>query len=166
MLTTTLRRNVRDGSLDNLEERLLNTFAADISRNRRVVSLSSDLVDLVDVDDTALRAFQVVVCILQQLHDDILDVFTDVAGFGKRRRVRDGEGNVQNLREGLSEQRFATAGRAEQKDIRLLKLDLTRAHLAIDALVVIVNGNRENFLRPVLPDHILVEDRFDLRGLW
>ena len=38
----------------------------DVARDRRVVALARDLVDLVDVDDAALRALDVVVGVLQQ----------------------------------------------------------------------------------------------------
>src|ERR1035438_10466814 len=40
---------------------------------------------LVDVDDAALRPFDVVVGRLQQLQDDVLDILADVAGFGPNR---------------------------------------------------------------------------------
>ena len=58
---------------------------------RRVVALARDLVDLVDVDDAALRPLDVVVGVLQQVDDDVLDVLADVAGLGEawsRRRWR------------------------------------------------------------------------------
>ena len=76
--------------------------------------LRADLVDLVDVDDAALRALDVVVGVLQQLDDDVLDVLADVAGLGQRRRVRDRERDVEDLRERLREQRLAASrsGRA------------------------------------------------------
>ena len=35
----------------------------------------------------------------------------------------------------------------------------------VDALVVIVNGDREDLLRAVLADHVVVEDRLDLGRL-
>jgi hypothetical protein len=53
-----------------------------------VVGLAADLVDLVDVDDAALRALDIVVGGLQQLQDDVLDILADVAGFGQRRSRR------------------------------------------------------------------------------
>jgi len=43
--------------------------------------LRADLVDLVDIDDAALRPLDIVVGRLQQLQDDVLDIFADVAGF-------------------------------------------------------------------------------------
>src|SRR5205823_8857114 len=37
--------------------------------------------------------------------------------------------------------------------------------LGVDPLVVVVDGDREDLLRALLPDHVLVEDLLDLRGL-
>ena len=43
---------------------------------------AGDLVDLVDVDDARLGLLDVVVGCLDELQQDVLDVFADVAGFG------------------------------------------------------------------------------------
>ena len=55
----------------------------------------SDLVDLVEEDDSGLRAVHVVVGVLQELPDDGLDVVAHVAGHGERGAVADGERHVQ-----------------------------------------------------------------------
>src|SRR5207249_12225827 len=55
MFAATLGRDVGDGALQNLEERLLHAFPRHIAGNGGVVRLTSDLVDLVDIDDAALR---------------------------------------------------------------------------------------------------------------
>ena len=158
VLAAALRRHVRDRALDDLEQRLLHALARDVARDRRVLALARDLVDLVDVDDAALRALDVVVRVLEQLDDDVLDVLADVAGLGQRRRVGDRERHVEDPRERLREQRLAGAGRAEQQDVRLLQLDVAVAGLALDALVVVVDRDREDLLRALLADHVLVED--------
>ena len=143
------------------------TPSPDTSRvMRRVVALAADLVDLVDVDDAALGALDVVVGVLQQLDDDVLDVLADVAGLGERGRVGDRERHVEDLGERLREQRLAAAGRAEQQDVRLLPSSTSSvATLRVDALVVVVHGDREDLLRAILADHVLVEDRLDLGRL-
>ena len=38
--------------------------------------------------------------------------------------------------------------------------------LVIDALVVVVDRDREDLLRALLADHVLVEDLLDLRPAW
>ena len=113
-----------DRAFDQLQQRLLHALARHVARDRRVVALARDLVDLVDVDDAALRLLDVVVALLQQLLDDVLDVLADVAGFGQRGRVGDHERHVEQPRERLREQRLAGAGRADQQDVRLGELDL------------------------------------------
>ena len=107
VLAAALGRHVRDRALDDLEERLLHALARDVARDAGVVALAADLVDLVDVDDAALRALDVVVGVLQELDDDVLDVLADVAGLGERRRVGDRERDVEDLRERLREERLA-----------------------------------------------------------
>ena len=66
VLAAALGRHVGDRALDDLEQRLLHALAGDVAGDRRVVALARDLVDLVDVDDAALRPLDVVVGVLQQ----------------------------------------------------------------------------------------------------
>src|SRR6185312_13928613 len=128
--------------------------------------LTGDLVDLVDVDDPGLGLLDVVVGGLDQLEEDVLDVLADVAGLGQRRRVGDREGDVEDPRERLREQRLATAGRPEQQDVGLLQLDVRLVGLHhLHALVVVVDRYGERALRLLLADDVLVEDAVDLARL-
>ena len=90
----------------------MNAFARYVSRDRRVVRLSGDLVDLVDIDNASLRLVDVVIALLQQLLNDVFDVFANVTGLGEGRRIGDRERHVQKPRQGLGEQRLAAAGGA------------------------------------------------------
>src|SRR4030095_13723242 len=89
MLASTLRWHVGDGALQDLQECLLDALAGHVARDRRVLVLAADLVDLVDVDDPLLGLLDVATSRLQQLEDDVLDVLADVPGLGERRRVDD-----------------------------------------------------------------------------
>ena len=109
MLATALRRHRGNRALDQLQQRLLHAFARNVARDRRVVRLREILSDLVDVDDARLRLLDVVGRTLQQLLNDVLDVLADVARFGERRGVGDGERYVQQARQRLGEQRLAAA---------------------------------------------------------
>ena len=129
VLATALRRHRRDRPLEDLQERLLHALAGHVARDRRVVRLARDLVDLVDVDDPSLRLLDVEVGGLDQLEQDVLDVLADVTRLRQRRRVGDGERDVEDPRERLRQERLAAAGRAEQEDVRLLELDLVVARL-------------------------------------
>src|SRR5258708_5637194 len=162
VLAPALGRHRSDRALDQLQERLLHALARHVAGDGGVVALPRDLVDLVDVDDAALRLLDVVVALLQQLLDDVLDVLADVARFRERRRVRDHEGDVQQARERLREQRLARARGADQQDVRLGQLDVVLLAAALQALVVVVDRDREDLLGLHLADHVLVEDLADL----
>jgi hypothetical protein len=130
-----------------------------------ILVLAADLVDLVDVDDPLLALLDVAASRLQQLEDDVLDVFADVPRLGQRRRVDDRERDGQELGERLCEERLAGAGRADQQDVRLRELDLVAAArllLDFDALVVVVDRDGELLLRLFLADDVLVEELLDL----
>ena len=101
---------------------------------------------------------------LQQPDEDVLDVLTDVAGLGERRGIGDGEGDVENARERLGEQRLADAGGAEEQDVRLVELDISLAvaRTAIDALVVVVDRDGQVRLARSCPIDILIQHVLDL----
>ena len=165
VLAPALRRHVGDRAFEDLEQRLLHALARDVARDRRVLVLAADLVDLVDVDDALLALLDVAAGGLQQLEDDVLDVLADVARFGERRRIDDGEGHRQQLGERLREQRLAGAGRPDQQDVRLGELDVVAAArllLNLEPLVVVVDGDRELLLGQLLADDVLVEELLDL----
>ena len=165
VLAPALRRHGGDGALEDLEERLLHALARDVARDRRVVRLPRDLVHLVDVDDPGLGLLDVEVGRLDQLQEDVLDVLTDVAGLGERRRVGDRERDVEDPRERLREERLAAAGRAEEEDVRLLELDLRVLEAHPHALVVVVDRDRERALRLFLRDDVVVQDGVDVERL-
>src|SRR5947209_18399026 len=80
MLASALRRHRGDGAFHDLEQRLLHALARDVAGDRGVVGLATDLVDLVDIDDPALGALDIVVGGLQQLEDDVFS--TSSPSFG------------------------------------------------------------------------------------
>src|SRR4249920_865786 len=165
MLAPALRRHRRDGAFDDLEQRLLYAFARDVTGDRGVVGFAADLVDLVDIDDPALGALDIVIGRLQQLEDDVLDILADIPGFGERCRIRNGEGHIEDARERLRQQRLARAGRPDQQDVRLRELDVIVLGLMFEPLVVIVNGDRKHLFGMILTDHIVIENlAYFLRG--
>src|SRR6266576_2806859 len=136
MLAPALRGHAGDRALQDLEQRLLYALARDVARDAGVLGFPRDLVDLVDIDDAPLGLGYVEVGSLQQAHEDVLHVLTDVAGFGERGRVGNRERHVQDARQGLRQERFADTRRADQEDVALVE---------------------------VLPDYVLVQDVFDFR---
>ena len=101
VLAATLRGDVDDGALQELEQPLLDALAADVACDGGIVPLAGDLVDLVDEDDAALGRRHVVVGDLQQARQQALDVLTDVAGLRQYGGVYDGEGYLQEAGDGL-----------------------------------------------------------------
>src|SRR5438067_8665379 len=101
MLASALRRNIRDRPFENFKKRLLHAFAGNIASDGRVFILAAYLVDLIDVDDTLLRALDIAVGGLQKFQDDVLDIFTDITRFGQRRRINDREWHAQHPRQRL-----------------------------------------------------------------
>ena len=124
MLAAAAGRDVGDRSLEDLQKRLLDAFAGNIARDRRVVVLAADLVDLVDIDNSLLGLFDVAAGGLQKPEQNILNIFADITGLGQARRIDDAERNAQDPRKRLRKQRFAGPGRADKQDIRFLQLDV------------------------------------------
>src|SRR5450759_2808262 len=167
VLAPALRRDVGDGALEDLQKRLLNAFAGNVSSDRGVLALPGDLVRLVDVDDAPLGLLLVGARDLVELQDDVLDILADVPGLGESRRVDDRERDREHLCQRLGEQRLAHSRRADQEDVGLLKLDVELAVLleVVDPLVVVVDGDGELLLRLLLPDYVGVEELLDLLRL-
>jgi hypothetical protein len=107
VLAAALRRDAGDRALHDLEQCLLHALAGHVAGNRGVVRLPRNLVDLVDVNDAALRTLDVVVRRLQQLENNVLDVLTDIAGLGERGRIRHRERHVEDARQRLRQKRLA-----------------------------------------------------------
>ena len=166
VLAPALRRNIRNRTFQDLQQRLLHALARDIAGDRRILVLAADLVDLVDVDDALLALLHVAVGGLQQLQDDVLDILAHVPGFGQGGGIHDGERHVQNLGQRLRHQRLAGAGGADQQDVGLLQLHLGVPHAVhVDALAVVVDGHRQLLLGGFLPDHVLIQELLYFQGL-
>jgi hypothetical protein len=165
VLAAALRRHAGGGPFDDLEESLLDPLARDVTRDRGVVPLARDLVDLVDVDDAALALLDVVVGILEQREDDVLDVLTHVARLGEAGGIGDRERHLEEACQRLGQERLARPRGTDQQDVGLLQLDVARDQLGIDALVVVVHRDGEDLLRTLLADDVLIEDLLDLRRL-
>src|SRR5262245_21795952 len=166
MLASALRRHRRRCSLEDLQQRLLDALARNVARDRRVLGLARDRVDLVDVDDAGLGLLDVVVGGLDELQQDVLDVLADVARFGQRGGVGDGERDLQQTGERLGQQRLPAPGGADEQDVALLELDVGIAVRArLDALVMVVDGDGQDLLGLLLPDDVVVEVLVDLTSL-
>src|SRR5207249_5979810 len=155
VLAPALWRNVAGAALQNLQKCLLNAFARDIAGNAHVIGFAPDLVDLVDVNDSDLGSFHVVIGILQESQNDLLDIFTDIAGFGQRGRICDTEWHVENPGQRFSQQSFTGAGGSDEQNVALLDFNFRkwirlecrgyvgRRRSLQDALVMVVQRHRK-----------------------
>src|SRR5262249_17350838 len=146
-----------------LQQGLLYAFAGDVTGNRRIFVLATDLIDLIYVNDAGLGATHIAIGRLQQLEDDVLNVFADVACLSESGSVNDGEGNIEHLGQRLCQERLAGTGWPYQQNVALGKLHLAVAlAIHVDALVVVVDRDRQLLFGLFLADHILVEEYLDL----
>ena len=141
MLAPTLRRHGRDRAFHDFQEGLLNTLARHVARNRRVIRLAADFVDFVDVYDAALGSFDVVVGGLEQLQNNVLDIFADIPRLGQGCRVRHGKRHVENASEGLRKQSLAAACWPDEQNVRFRQFDVGILARVVQPLVVVVDGN-------------------------
>ena len=163
VLASALGGHVGHGAFQDLQQCLLDTLARDVPGDGGVLALPGDLVDLVHVDDAPLSQLNVVVGGLHQAQQDVLHVVAHVTGFGQRGGVGDGEGDLQDTRQGLGDEGLAAAGGAKEQDIALLQFHIVSA-AEEDALIVVVDSHGEGHFCLVLADDVLVQDGTDVLG--
>ena len=83
MLAASCWRNTCNGTLKNLQKCLLNTFTGDITSDREVLGLTSNLINLIYVDNAYLSALNIAVSSSDEFKQDILDIFTNVTSFSE-----------------------------------------------------------------------------------
>ena len=161
VLAATVGRHVAHGALQDLQQRLLHTLAAHITGDGGILALAGDFVDLIDVDDTHLCLLHIKIRRLKQLEQDVLHILTHIARLGQGGGIRNGEGHPQHLGQGLSQQSLADTGGAQQQNVGLLQFHI-RTFAAQDALIMVVNGDRQHTLGLILTNDILVQPVLDL----
>ena len=161
MLSAALRRNAGNSAFQNLQKCLLYAFTGYVSGDGRVFRLPCDLIDFIDVDDTAFRFVDIIVGSLDQAQENVFDVFADIAGFGQGRCIGNRKRNVQETRERLGKERLAAACRPEHDDIGLLEFYIIVRGLILDSLVMVVYGNGQSGFGIVLFDDVLIHVLLD-----
>ena len=164
MLSSSLRGNGCNRSFDDLQECLLNTFTGNIARDGGIFGFSSDLIDLIYVDNSALCTAQIKVRCLDQLEQNIFNVLTDITGLCQRRCVCDCERHVQEPCKCLCKKRLAGTGRSKHHDIGFLKLD-AKVLWSEQSLIMVVYSDGKDFLGLVLANDIVIEISLDFLRL-
>ena len=165
VLSAALRRHVGNGSLDDLQQSLLYALSADISGQRNVFRLSGDLIDLVNVDDTAFRSFHIEISSLQQTLEHVFHIVAYVTGFGNGSSVCNGKRHVQNLCQRLCQISLTYTSGAQQQDVALLQFHISCGlvlGLVEDSLIVVIHRHCQRNLCQILTDNVLVQHLFDL----
>ena len=163
MLPAALGRHSGFGSFQDLQQRLLNAFSADIPGNGHIFSLAGNFVDFINIDNTALRLLYIPVCCLDQPQQDRFHVIAHIAGFRHTGGVSNGKGDLQDLRKRLGQIGLAASGGSQQQDIALLEFHILPLLFAVDPFVVVVHCHAQGALRPFLADDVFVQCLFHLR---
>ena len=108
---------------------------------------------------------------MQQLADDVFNVFTHIARFSQGRSIGHHKRHIQHTRHGLRQQRFARASRANQQNVALGQFHIVFILLVFmpQTLVMVVNRYSQGALGHLLPNNVVIQIFFDLRGrgqLW
>ena len=162
VFATSLGRDAADCAFENFEECLLHAFAGNIAGDRNIFRFASDFVDFVDIDDAAFGAGDIEVGGLKEAQDDVFHILADVASLGEGGGIDDAKGDIEHAGERAGEQGFAGSGGAEQEDVgffdfHILEFIAKAGLILIEALVVVVDRDREDFFRFLLADHERVE---------
>ena len=162
MLSATLGRYACHGTLDNFQQCLLYALTGYITGNGDVFTLLRDLIDLVDIYDTVLGTFHIVVRRLDQLQQNILYIFAYITGLSQCGGICDSKRYIDDLRQCLRQVSLTGTGRSYHDDITLLQLHIIQILGSRYSLVMIVHRNGEDLFRLLLPDDIFIQEVLDL----
>jgi len=81
MFTSAIGRNIGNGSFQNLQQCLLYAFTRNISCNGWVFTSAGNFINFIYINDSMLCLFNVVVCRLNQLEQNIFNIFAHIACF-------------------------------------------------------------------------------------
>ena len=113
MLSSALRRNVRNRTFKYFKQSLLYALAAYITGYGRVFRLSGNLVNLVDIDYSPLGALNIIIRRLNKAEKNVFHILADIARFGKGGSVGNRNRNIEYLCQSLREQGFTNSRRSK-----------------------------------------------------
>ena len=110
-----------------------------------------------------LRPLHIVIGCRKQFGNHALDIITDITGFRQGSCIRDRKRHIQQFCQCLHQVSLTASGRSDHQHIGLRDLHLTAFLFRTEhPFVMIVDADRDNFLRMLLSDHIFIQLRFDL----
>ena len=165
MFPSPLGRHIGHRPFQDLQQSLLDPFPGYIPGNGRILGLPGDLVDFIDINDAPFGPFNVIICILDQPEQDVLHIFPYITGLCEAGGIRNGEGDFQDLGQGLGQKGLAAACRSQHQDIGFLQFHILVMPLFIvDPFVVVVDCHRQGPFGVFLSDDIFVQDSLDFLG--
>ena len=151
------------GFFQEFEQVGLDAAAADVAPVH--VGGAGDFINFVNVDDAVLGFFDIAVGAAEEFADQVFDVGADVAGFGEFGGVALDEGDADEVGGVANEVGFADAGGADQDDVLLGVIGGVLAGAGqADVMIVVAQGDAEDFFGLLLFDDEAVEEGLDLAG--
>ena len=165
MLTTTLWWNIYNRTFQQLQQTLLNTFTTNITSYRRIVSLTGNLINLINKDNASFGFSHIIISNLQQTCQQAFNVFAYITGFRQYRSINNRKRHFQQFGNRTSQQRLSSTSATYHDDIGFFNLHIILSWLLQQTFVVVIHGNRQITLGIVLANHILVKELFNLNRL-
>ena len=157
MFAPALRRYIGNRTFNDFQQRLLHTLARNVARNRRTVGLAGNLVYFININDAALRLFNIIIRRLHQFQNNVFNIFADITGCGQSRRVRNRKRHVQNLGQRLRQQRFARTCRTDENHVRLRNFNILGSFLTVQPFVMVIHRHRQHLFGLILTDNVLIQ---------
>ena len=117
MLASSLRWHIHNATLKKLEHCLLHTLSRHISGDRRIVALTSDLIDLVDEHDSSLSSCNIIICLLEKTRENALHILTDITGLCEHSCINNSERHIQKAGYSLGHQCLTSTGRTNHQNV-------------------------------------------------
>ena len=139
VLPSALWRYVHHRPFQQFQESLLHAFTTHVTGDAGIIALTSDLVNLINEDNTSLCSSHVIVGNLQQTGQDALHVLTHIASLCKDCRIYDGKRYVKKLGNGLGKQGLSRTRAADHDDITLFDLHAIPVLGLLESLIMIID---------------------------
>ena len=151
------------GTFHDFQQCLLDALAGDISCDGSILALSSNFIHLINVNNAALCQVNVEIRRLQKTQKNIFHIVAHIAGLRQGGGVGNGEGYIQDLRQGLGKEGLAGTGGADQQDVALLQLYIGVAP-KVDPLIVVIHRHGQRNLGGLLAHNVAIHEGLDLHG--
>ena len=124
MLAPSLRWNLDVCSFEQLQESLLNAFAADVPCDGRIVTFAGNLVDFIDEDNASFGRLNIEIGGLKQPRQDAFHIFPYVASLREHGCIGDAKWDIEHAGDGFCQQGLSRTSFAHQNHVALVQFNL------------------------------------------